>query len=76
MIWSLNMIATNEEMIIVDVMTDIVLIADIDLMSDIDHMMTEGEGMTKEIAVEIDTTIVDPHQGLVPHHHEDDKCLL
>lgn len=75
MIWSLNMIATEKEMIIVDMMTDIVPIADIDLMSDTDHMMTEGEGMIKEIAVEIDTTIVDPHQGPVPHH-EDDNCLL
>ena len=68
-IWSLNMIATNAKMIIVDVMIGI------DLMNDIDHMMTEGEEMIEGIAVEIDTIIVDHHQGRVPHL-EDDKCLL
>lgn len=69
MIWFLNMIATNEEI-------DIVLTADIDLlMTGTDHMMTEGEEMIEEIAVEIDTIIVDHHQGHVPLH-EDDKCSL
>lgn len=83
MIWFLNMIATNEEIDIVltadtdHMMTDIVLLmTDTDhMMTDTDHMMIEGEEMIEGIVVEIDTIIVDHHQGHVPLH-EDDKCLL